>query len=360
MNNDISKIMDKKCVKPEKPFHLTLNDCLACSGCITEKSDIIKPADLSFLKNNAYFSLILSPHSKINTYNYYKNQKITEMDYESYEAILNIFLKKNFNIKEIIDVSSLRETILKNIYKEYLENECVIISDCPGTVTYIEKTAPHLIKYLSKVKSPQQLAHSILSGVVVSVVPCYDKKLENNRDNINFDHILTTSEFFEMLENFDFRSMLVNDYKKIDKKNFMEITQWNLGSNSGGYIEYITGKYNIVKKINIKKGVIEYEIATENKTIKCIQITGIENSINFFNSTKKNSLSYKLVEIFICSDSCINGPGRIKEVPYEQDLEIYEKVGNIFPDTNIDENKIKDKRTFKAAEVKRINFEVDW
>lgn len=98
----------------------------------------------------------------------------------------------------------------------------ILTSHCPGWVCYAEKSAPEAIPYLSSVKSPQQIVGSVIKSVlsnpsemtdltkfldgltlrnisldnqstssgsttskqkvyVVSIQPCYDKKLEASR-----------------------------------------------------------------------------------------------------------------------------------------------------------------------------------
>jgi iron only hydrogenase large subunit-like protein len=75
-------------------------------------------------------------------------------------------------------------------------------SHCPGWVCYAEKSQPECVPYLSRVKSAQQILGSVLkrlfSGVeqrwthadipihskpyyIVSIQPCFDKKLEASR-----------------------------------------------------------------------------------------------------------------------------------------------------------------------------------
>jgi len=74
-------------------------------------------------------------------------------------------------------------------YNQHI-NLPILTSECPGWVCYAEKTVgDEAIPFMSKVKSPQQLCgkmvktHYILNGglqnvKMVTVMPCYDKKLE--------------------------------------------------------------------------------------------------------------------------------------------------------------------------------------
>jgi hypothetical protein len=76
-------------------------------------------------------------------------------------------------------------------------------SQCPGWICYVEKSQPQAIPYISTTKSPQQIfgriAREILhesdkiarsAPYIVSVQPCFDKKLEASR---RVSHSLITS-----------------------------------------------------------------------------------------------------------------------------------------------------------------------
>ncbi|CAK7204521.1 Cytosolic Fe-S cluster assembly factor nar1 [Sporothrix eucalyptigena] len=73
----------------------------------------------------------------------------------------------------------------------------LLTSSCPGWVCYAEKTHPHVLSYLSKVKSPQALTGTLLKTTLsrtlgipadriwhVAVMPCFDKKLEASREEL--------------------------------------------------------------------------------------------------------------------------------------------------------------------------------
>ncbi|KAI9713807.1 MAG: Cytosolic Fe-S cluster assembly factor nar1 [Bogoriella megaspora] len=70
----------------------------------------------------------------------------------------------------------------------------VLSSACPGWICYVEKTHPHVLPHLSRLKSPQALTGSLLKSVLsqrygvrpdqiwhLAVMPCFDKKLEASR-----------------------------------------------------------------------------------------------------------------------------------------------------------------------------------
>ncbi|TQV97129.1 hypothetical protein V2A60_000237 [Cordyceps javanica] len=73
----------------------------------------------------------------------------------------------------------------------------ILASSCPGWVCYAEKTHPHVLPHLSRVKSPQALTGTLLKTTLsralgippsriwhLAVMPCFDKKLEASREEL--------------------------------------------------------------------------------------------------------------------------------------------------------------------------------
>ena len=68
----------------------------------------------------------------------------------------------------------------------------LLSSECPGWVCYAEKTlGEEALPFMSKVKSPQQLCGRLLKVAMqdtdvrfVTIMPCYDKKLEAVRPKL--------------------------------------------------------------------------------------------------------------------------------------------------------------------------------
>jgi iron only hydrogenase large subunit-like protein len=73
----------------------------------------------------------------------------------------------------------------------------ILSSACPGWICYAEKTHPHVLPHLSRLKSPQALTGTLLKTVLhtrlgippdrvwhVAVMPCFDKKLEASRPEL--------------------------------------------------------------------------------------------------------------------------------------------------------------------------------
>ena len=73
----------------------------------------------------------------------------------------------------------------------------VLTSSCPGWICYAEKTHPHILPHLSRIKSPQALTGTLLKTILskrlgispdqiwhLAVMPCFDKKLEASREEL--------------------------------------------------------------------------------------------------------------------------------------------------------------------------------
>ncbi|EFX03601.1 iron-sulfur cluster assembly associated protein [Grosmannia clavigera kw1407] len=75
--------------------------------------------------------------------------------------------------------------------------KALLTSSCPGWICYAEKTHPHVLGHLSRVKSPQALTGTLLKTTLsrtlgippgriwhVAIMPCFDKKLEASREEL--------------------------------------------------------------------------------------------------------------------------------------------------------------------------------
>ncbi|MCJ1461531.1 Cytosolic Fe-S cluster assembly factor nar1 [Pseudocyphellaria aurata] len=83
----------------------------------------------------------------------------------------------------------------------------ILSSACPGWICYAEKTHPHVLPHLSRLKSPQALTGILLKTVLsgrlriqpeqiwhVAIMPCFDKKLEASREELTDVHWRSSSD----------------------------------------------------------------------------------------------------------------------------------------------------------------------
>ncbi|KAF0986898.1 hypothetical protein HZS_5947 [Henneguya salminicola] len=239
----------KECIKPFMPTNndssllknsvsATLADCLSCSGCITS-------AEAVFVEQQGLEELdqLLSVNSK-------ECQPKTVVFSISPQSFTSIMHKNKQNEKDCINriSSCLRTTLgvdyifntswaneisIKESCFEFIQDfNCksekkspflLISGICPGWVCYAEKVQGDLIvPHLSKVRSSQGIMGSFIKSHFckminkspdqifhVSIMPCFDRKLEAYRPDLvvnhsgkvlrEVDHVLSTYEFEELL-----------------------------------------------------------------------------------------------------------------------------------------------------------------
>ena len=185
-------------------------------------------------------------------------------------------------------------------------------------------------------KSPQQIMGSLVKKAFrhhfekevyhVTIMPCYDKKLEafrdeffdKNRNEREVDCVLTSIEIEQLLqkrnetltdyENGIFNEFLLNDFEKPIEK-----IERNIGSGSGGYSDSIfmnavqvLGQklyknesdlhYKLVKNADFK----EISFDGDNIHLKFCIVNGFKNIQNFVQKLKMKKIDYDYVEIMAC------------------------------------------------------------
>jgi iron only hydrogenase large subunit-like protein len=115
-------------------------------------------------------------------------------------------------VDHVFDIDYARDLTLLQSGKDFLDRlrqsdrTTVLASSCPGWVCYAEKTHPAVLPMLDRTKSPQQVMGSIVKNYFatkmgltpdqvyhVSVMPCYDKKLEASRQDF-YDDVYNTRD----------------------------------------------------------------------------------------------------------------------------------------------------------------------
>lgn len=275
---------------------VSLNDCLACSGCVTS-AEAVLIAEQSNQKFLSKLQAVAATH-EILVVQLSPNSRASLADFlgiSPVEAFLLISaaLKAN-GVRYVVDSAAGADVYLMEARSEFLRRVQqgrskewtmpvvttansstsinvyptnappgslpseqtvaspslhnplpVFTSHCPGWVCYAEKTAPQVIPYLSTVKSAQQIIGSLMKSLLlqgvdpqsidavsagtlllsaatkavtptaprvfmVSVQPCFDKKLESSRrdfyhansDTTEVDLVLSTTELWEILVGF--------------------------------------------------------------------------------------------------------------------------------------------------------------
>lgn len=229
---------------------ISLNDCLACSGCVTSAESVLigmqsvdelrKAVDLkgSDLEGGpTHLVASVSPQSLASLSSKYSESLARPISLEIILARVEAFLKSRMRFDVVTDTSFARHISLleqANEFKERREAGAssesspslpLLASACPGWICYAEKTHGELIPLISKTRSPQQIAgllakHHVIAERAgdarriyhVTVMPCYDKKLEASRQDFfddvtqsrDVDLVITTGELESLMLSEDY------------------------------------------------------------------------------------------------------------------------------------------------------------
>lgn len=255
---------------------ITLNDCLACSGCITSAESVLitqqsqeelyKIIDENSRLPETDQKLIvvsISPQSRASV-----AAKFKLSIQETAQKLTKYF--KDLGVHYVFDITFARNFSLIEIQKEFVEKYSasptkvtpLLTSACPGWICYAEKThGEFILPFISTTKSPQQVMGSLVKHHLgsrlgkspdrvyhVTVMPCYDKKLEASREDFyddlyrtrDVDCVLTSLELELMFEEkaIDFPNLVpheLDDFFGLDNDDDIPS---HCGGVSGGYLEH--------------------------------------------------------------------------------------------------------------------------
>ncbi|KAL3420805.1 Cytosolic Fe-S cluster assembly factor nar-1 [Phlyctema vagabunda] len=232
------------------PAQISLTDCLACSGCVTSAeavlvsmqshSEVLEALDsgpaLRLTGNTAgtgihidgldqggrIYVASVSPQSRASIAATYKVTEkeagnMIEQLLSGPRGIKSRAIYRN-GFQWVVDTNTTRDACLILGADEVIESMAttdgapkvnnegaatakptkpILTSSCPGWICYAEKTHPHVLPHLSRLKSPQALMGTLLKTTLsrklgispdriwhVAVMPCFDKKLEASREEL--------------------------------------------------------------------------------------------------------------------------------------------------------------------------------
>ncbi|XP_068605743.1 cytosolic Fe-S cluster assembly factor narfl [Brachionichthys hirsutus] len=359
---------------------ITLNDCLACSGCITSAESVLITQQsheelFKVLKDNMLGGteqkvvvVSVSPQSRASLAACY--------DLSSTEAgrRLTAFFK-SLGVHHVIDTSFSRTFSLLESQREFVERfqrkeqESNVLpmmtSACPGWICYAEKTHGNFIlPYISTTRSPQQVMGSLVKGYFaeqqglspqqiyhVAVMPCFDKKLEASRADFYMDKaetrevdcVITSGEVQKMLEE---KNVSLNDiepapldtmFSSVSEDEFLN----HDGSGSGGYLHHVftyAAKQlfgeevkDLTYKVLRNKDFQEVTLERDGVVLLCFASTyGFRNIQNLVQKLKRGKSSYHFVEVMACPSGCLNGGGQLRPLPGQDPKELLQKVERLY------------------------------
>uniref|UniRef100_A0A3Q4AY67 Iron hydrogenase small subunit domain-containing protein n=1 Tax=Mola mola TaxID=94237 RepID=A0A3Q4AY67_MOLML len=348
---------------------ITLNDCLACSGCITSAESVLITQQsheelLKVLQNNKTSGtekkvvvVSVSPQSRASLAAHY--------DLSSTEAgrrLTSFF--KGLGVHHVFDTSFSRTFSLLESQREFVErfqrkeqdNKSLpmMTSACPGWICYAEKThGEFILPYISTTRSPQQMMGSLVKGYFVeqqglspqqiyhvAVMPCFDKKLEASRSDFymnkeetrEVDCVITSGEVQKMLEE-----------KNVSLSNMepAPLDTIHAGSGSGGYLHHVftyAARHlfgeevkELTYKILRNKDFQEVTLEKDGVVLLCFASTyGFRNIQNLVQKLKRGKSPYHFVEVMACPSGCLNGGGQVKPSPGQNPKELLRKVEELY------------------------------
>ncbi|XP_075880173.1 cytosolic Fe-S cluster assembly factor narfl [Nelusetta ayraudi] len=359
---------------------ITLNDCLACSGCITSAESVLITQQsheelLKVLQNNTAGStekkvviVSVSPQSRASL--------AARYDLTSTDAgrRLTAFFK-GLGVHHVFDTSFSRTFSLLESQREFVERfqrkeqekECMpmMTSACPGWICYAEKThGEFILPYISTTRSPQQMMGSLVKGYFaeqqglspqqiyhVAVMPCFDKKLEASRSDFYMDKaetrevdcVITSGEVQRMLEEKNVSLGNVEPapldalFSSVCGDEFLS----HSGSGSGGYLHHVFSYAakqlfgEDVKELTYKtlknKDFQEVTLEKDGQVLLCFASTyGFRNIQNLVQKLKRGKSPYHFVEVMACPSGCLNGGGQVKASPGQDPKELLRKVEELY------------------------------
>ncbi|KAM4531758.1 cytosolic Fe-S cluster assembly factor narfl [Odontesthes bonariensis] len=359
---------------------ISLNDCLACSGCITSAESVLITQQsheelLKVLRNNKTNEaeqktvvVSVSPQSRASL--------AARYDLSSSEtgSRLSSFFKR-LGVHHVFDTSFSRSFSLLESQREFVERFQrreqdskalpMLTSACPGWICYAEKThGEYILPYISTTRSPQQVMGSLVKGYFaekqglspqqiyhVAVMPCFDKKLEASRSDFflnkaetrEVDCVITSGEVQKMLEE---ENVSLNDvdpvaldtmFSSVCGDQFLS----HAGSGSGGYLHHVftyAAKQLFgeeVKELTYKtlrnKDFQEVRLERDGEVLLCFASTyGFRNIQNLVQKLKRGKSPYHFVEVMACPSGCLNGGGQVKPGTGQNQKEFLQKVEQLY------------------------------
>ncbi|XP_036680470.1 cytosolic iron-sulfur assembly component 3 isoform X2 [Balaenoptera musculus] len=312
---------------------ISLDDCLACSGCVTlaetvlitqqsheELRKVLGANKMAAPDQQRLVVISVSPQSRASlAVRFQLNPTDTARKLTAFfkkigaHYVFDTTFSRNFSLLE-----SQREFVRRfRAQADSKQALPVLTSACPGWICYAEKTHGNvLLPYISTARSPQQVMGSLVKDFFsqqqhltpdkiyhVTVMPCYDKKLEASRPDFfsqehqtrDVDCVITTGEVFKLLEE--------------EGVSLSELEPAPLDS--------------------LNKDLQEVTLEREGRVLLHFAAAyGFRNIQNLVQKLKRGRCPYHYVEVMACPSGCLNGGGQLKapDMPGKELLQQVERL----------------------------------
>lgn len=387
---------DKVAAAEAPPASISLTDCLACSGCVTSAEAVLvslqshqevlntldaypelrlpwsAPGEsLPGPSDGKIFVASVSPQTRASiaaTYGVSEAAATNMIQHLlSGPAGLRSGGANNSGFAWVIDTNVMRQAALVAAADEVMDSlapsakqssdftgsraekpkKPILASACPGWICYAEKTHPHALPHMSRLKSPQALTGTLLKSVLarkyginpenvwhMAIMPCFDKKLEASREELtdihwspdglnterkgirDVDCVITARELLMLAESRDIsfpnlpRKPLSRQHRtsfpdpKLDQFLFPSASTYNGSKDagtSGGYLWHVMQTYRAQhpgSQITIQRGrnadVVEYTLVdaeTNSPIVRSARYYGFRNIQNLVRRLKPTRAS---------------------------------------------------------------------
>ena len=243
-----------------------------------------------------------------------------------------------------------------------LKDRPMFTSCCPGWIRFIKSQFPHLVRYLSTAKSPQQMFGAAMKtyfaeklGVspdkifTISVMPCVAKKAESEMELFyeeyaghDVDVVITTRELVKMIRSAHIRPETLEDIESDRPMQGGTGAGLIFGATGGVMEAALRSAYYIIKKenppadafkavrskgFNENNGVQEAEFKIDDITVRTAVVSGLGNTRALLNKIEAGEVHYDFVEVMACPGGCVGGGGQPihdgQELAFERGKNLY-------------------------------------
>ncbi|RYF15089.1 MAG: hypothetical protein EOO77_13680, partial [Oxalobacteraceae bacterium] len=363
---------------------ISLNDCLACSGCVTTAESVL----IGLQSWSEVEETLKAAEKKIVV------ASICPQSIASIAASYNLpldttfrklrTLLKSLGFSHILSTNVGRELSLHEAGVEFVNHyrssptTPLLTSACPGWICYAEKQKSAVIPSISTVRSPQQMTGVMLKDVLsrtkgvsrdeiyhVAIMPCFDKKLEASRQEFqvdgvrDVDTVVTSAEVVSMMRD---SGIDIAALPPDETDTFGPASGRQPGSSSGGYLAHIlchaarelfsidldperldsdprvritmqrSPKLKEVALVDpaVDDGVVLLRFA---EAYGFRQITSLASKLApKLTSARRpaRKVEYHYVEVMACESGCINGGGQVRSTGSETNTDLLHRVEALY------------------------------
>ena len=281
-------------INEEKAAAIDYDKCISCGACvyqcpfgaISDKSYILNAIDIIKKSQGGDGSKV---------YAIVAPAIYSQFSYASVGQIVAGIKKLGFHT--VVEVALGADMVAKSESMELVEKQFLTSSCCPAFVSYIEKSYPELLPFVSHNPSPMVALAKCLkeheeNAKVIFIGPCTAKKMEMKREEVDsyVDSVLTFEELQALLDSKDIDvSELPEDV--LDNASYYG----RIFARSGGLSEAVAEALK--------------EQGHEDFPLKAVQCDGIEACRKALIMKSKGLLKENFIEGMACQGGCIGGAG---------------------------------------------------